>query len=86
MATEPLYFFVPNLNHTVVSLRFDSHTLLTEQEEWAYSFASLVADLGGLLGLFVGFNFMLLWDFIVWAFVRFNQTPPSKIRNNVNES
>ena len=38
------------------------------KEEEAYSFLSLVADCGGILGLFIGFNFLMAWDWIIIAF------------------
>ena len=38
------------------------------KEEEAYSFLSLVADCGGILGLFIGFNFLMVWDWIIIAF------------------
>ena len=47
---------------------FDSSNILTETEELAYSLSSLVADCGGVLGLFVGFNFLMIWDFLCYAF------------------
>ena len=34
--------------------------VLREQE--AYPILSLVADIGGILGLFIGFNFLMIWD------------------------
>ena len=37
------------------------------KEEEAFSFGSLVADCGGVLGLFIGFNFLMVWDWIVLA-------------------
>ena len=37
------------------------------KEEEAFSFGSLVADCGGVLGLFIGFNFLKVWDWIVLA-------------------
>ena len=43
---------------------FDSSNILTETEELAYSLSSLVADCGGVLGLFIGFNFIMVWDMI----------------------
>ena len=46
---------------------FDRPGVLTETEELAYSLSSLVADCGGVLGLFVGFNFLMIWDFICYA-------------------
>ena len=38
-------------------------TVLTEQE--AYPFLSFVADVGGILGLFIGFNFLMVWGIVV---------------------
>ena len=42
-------------------------TVQVLREEEAHSFSSLVADVGGVLGLFIGFNFLMLWDWIVWG-------------------
>ena len=52
-------------NHTQVKLVFESSTVNIVKEEDAYSVESFVADLGGVLGLFVGFNFLMVWDFVV---------------------
>ena len=37
------------------------------REEEVYPILSFVADIGGILGLFIGFNFLLVWDWIVWV-------------------
>ena len=42
-------------------------TVQVLKEEEAHSFSSLVADVGGVLGLFIGFNFLMLWDWVVWG-------------------
>ena len=49
---------------------FASNTVTVMREEEAYSFLSLVSDCGGLRGLFIGFNFLLLWDSVVGALKR----------------
>ena len=38
------------------------HHLLLEEEVLVYSFHTLVAELGGSLGLFLGVSFMTIWD------------------------
>ena len=43
--------------------------VLREQE--AYPLLSLVADIGGILGLFTGFNFLMIFDWIVLPFKLF---------------
>ena len=51
-------------NTTQLFIKFDNPSILTEKEEEAYSIGSLVADCGGVLGLFIGFNFIMVWDVI----------------------
>ena len=36
--------------------------ILVESEELLYSLPSLVAEVGGILGLFLGFSFMAIWE------------------------
>ena len=50
--------------------------VLTEEE--SYPLISLVADVGGVLGLFIGFNFLMVWDWIVMGLQKFC----TKIKNN----
>ena len=35
---------------------------LVESEELLYSLSSFVAEVGGILGLFLGFSFMAIWE------------------------
>ena len=46
---------------------FTSDTVQVQREEEAFSFGSLVADIGGVLGLF---NFLMAWDLMMTAFRR----------------
>ena len=39
-----------------------------EEEEFIYPFISFVAEFGGALGLFLGFSFFMVWDFVVGLF------------------
>ena len=38
--------------------------MLLETEQYLYPFKSLVADVGGTLGLFLGFSIMSLWEYV----------------------
>ena len=49
---------------TMVSILFESDNIEVEKEVEAFPFVSLVADVGGVLGLFLGFNILMIWDFI----------------------
>ena len=44
---------------------FSSESILVRREEEAYPFSSLLADCGGTLGLFIGFNFMMMWGWML---------------------
>ena len=57
---EPIQVNIPNV--TELQILFDSPSILIEKEELAYSSLTLVSDVGGVLGLFIGFNFLMIWD------------------------
>ena len=58
------------MNTTVLNLIFSSPKIIIENELDAYTTTSFIADCGGLLGLFIGFNFLMIWDFAVFIFNR----------------
>ena len=44
---------------------FVSNSILVRREELAFPLSSLLADCGGVLGLFVGFNFLMAWGWVM---------------------
>ena len=44
---------------------FGNSLTTVEEEIYDFEIIDLVADCGGILGLFVGFNFLMVWDFLV---------------------
>ena len=54
---------------TELILLYAGNSIEVQKEEEAYSFLSLVADVGGVLGLFIGFNFLMIWDWTVSALI-----------------
>ena len=44
---------------------FASNTILVRKEVEAFPLDSLVADIGGILGLFLGFNFLMTWEWMM---------------------
>ena len=65
----------------VTSLRimFGSSRVEVEEEE-VFSFAHLVADCGGILGLFIGFNFLMVWDLLFYLGQRLGQINSCSVR------
>ena len=47
-----------------VGMMFPSTEVTLEEEEFVYPFVSFVAEFGGALGLFLGFSFLMVWDFV----------------------
>ena len=64
----PIAYGFKKTNFTRIWLRFGSRKVTVKKEVWAYTNLSFVADCGGVLGLFIGFNFMMIWDWIVIIF------------------
>ena len=64
---------------TVLSLKFRSPSILTKKEEEAYPIVSLVADCGGVLGLFLGFNFLMIWDSLFHMFKKFKFSQDKRV-------
>ena len=61
---------------TIIPL-FDA-TVEVQTEQEAYPILSFVADIGGILGLFIGFNFLAVWDGTMKFFFYFLNTTAQK--------
>ena len=59
---EPIFEQAPNTS--VFSILLATSRIRIEKEAEAFPFDSFVADCGGILGLFVGFNFLMIWDLL----------------------
>ena len=64
--------------NTVFKPLFASETMLVRKEQMAFPVDSLVADCGGILGLFLGFNFLMLWEWIIDFLLCFNRNLSNK--------
>ena len=67
-------YHLENLNSTRLFITFSSPKLTVKKEVWSYSRLDFVADCGGLLGLFIGFNFVMIWDLIVIIYQKIKVT------------
>ena len=50
---------------TTVAIMYENSVVHVEKEELAYPISSLIADCGGIMGLFVGFNFVMIWKLLI---------------------
>ena len=46
-----------------IGMMFPSTEITLEEEDYMYPFVSFVAEFGGALGMFLGFSFLMVWDF-----------------------
>ena len=54
-------------NFSEIRIWFSGQTASIEKEVFDYPFITLLADFGGVFGLFIGFNFLMIWDIIVFV-------------------
>ena len=53
---------------TTVEVILGSSSVTMAKEQYDFSFGSLIADVGGVLGLFIGFNFLQLCELaLTWC-------------------
>ncbi len=57
-------------NFSTISFWAVSMDTVVEKETLMYPLTSLVAEFGGTLGLFLGFSFMVVWDWAVKCVLR----------------
>ena len=70
----PDYFEDKTQNYTQLYLTLATKKILVEREVPSYSFLSFVADCGGLLGLFIGFNLLMVFDLFVMIYQKIKLT------------
>ena len=63
---DPVESMLDDPNRTVVTPLFDPIVEVLREQE-AYPILSFVADFGGILGLFIGFNFLMVWGWLMWC-------------------
>ena len=44
---------------------FSSNSVTVKEEAYIYPLPSFVAEVGGSLGLFLGFSFLGIWDWVI---------------------
>ena len=59
--------------HFMLITSFDYTETRLEKEDWPYPAISFIAEMGGALGLFIGFSFLSVWDFWEFVFDKYKQ-------------
>ena len=60
--------FGTSVNRLAFGIIFATLEVTVKQEIFIYPFSSFLAEVGGALGLFLGFSFFMFWDFLKWCF------------------
>ena len=58
---------------TGLYLQFTNNYVVMETEVETYSLVSLVSDIGGSMGLFLGFSFIMVWEVTEAFIIRMNK-------------
>ena len=53
------------VNLTMLEIFYATRNVIIEKEEFSFPSTSLVSECCGILGMFIGFNFLMIWDFLV---------------------
>ena len=62
-----------DMNYTYLYLAKLGSKVKVKKEILVYPFESLVAEVGGALGLFLGFSFLMIWDVLEMVKSRFHR-------------
>ena len=76
---EYFKFFSKFCREFAFGLNFVSTDIRIEREVEIYPLLSFVSELGGSLGLFLGFSFLTIWDFIDFLILKYGQMSQIKI-------
>ena len=57
----------------MLGYNYVSTDIRTEKEAWVYPPVSFIAELGGSLGLFVGFSFLTFWDCFDYVLAKYKK-------------
>ena len=58
--------FDPSGDYFVFTIVAQTRYTTVEKEELLYPSSTMVAEVGGILGLFLGVSFMTIWDVAAW--------------------
>ena len=58
-------------NEMRIQLNFASTQVTIKKEVYVYPFLSLLAEFGGALGMFLGFSFLMIWDVMKLALMKY---------------
>jgi hypothetical protein len=68
--------------HFIFALWSSSNNTYEKKEAFIYPLSTLVAELGGTLGLFLGFSFLSLWDGLELLYMRVAAVMSNRVCGN----
>ncbi|XP_046675367.1 pickpocket protein 28-like [Homalodisca vitripennis] len=75
---------IPEDSFAIVTTQYQTQKVTALMRVAVFSLSDFIANIGGLLGLFLGFSFLSLFEIVYFCVLRFNKKKPKRVSPSEN--